>query len=400
MPTTLISAIGRGRKDDDGTSYKTCAYEIDGQAAANTCFFVSAWLQSTAGADVDTVELVGTATSTWDALAEEYGDAELWAALEERCGDANGPGVRDCDLLPLARLLSRTWGRQVRCHVLCYQAVDDTSAGDVLQRLLGLFPIDDDARQIQLDTTHGFRTLPLLALSAVQMADALQPGLAARTRLLYGELLGSRARGYALDSVLAQQGLADAARAFFDGFDGDQLAALLEGPCPQLGRAIRDLSACLQANAFNRVAQHLAQLRNALDRSGCEHLPYGPLLARRLRQLIEQLDKPRLADQLLALARLRAARRHYGTALLTLAEAATALACPERVAEFEDMKRAGNIFAKRLSGEHDAAWRELFRARNRIAHGANLVDQKGQLTAQNLRLYYERGERLLRQLCR
>jgi len=392
MKTTLISAIGRGRKDRTDTVYQRCSYAIDGTTLPPSAFFVSAWLQGSQAAFVDRVHLIGTATSSWSALAEEYGETELWATLEEKCGTQNSPGVSEADIKPLAELLSRAWEREVRCHVLAKREIDDQNAGTITARLLELFPTDDPDRALQLDTTHALRTLPLLALSAVQCGDAFAPGLAARTTLLYGELLGESARGFAFHSVLQQQKLADATRCFFDTFDAAPLAEILENDAPRLAKALKALAATIQSNAFDDLSERLRQLKNASEE--CPH----SLLRDRLFDLAKRLKKSSLPRQLVALAKVRAERRQYGNAILTLAEAATALSCSEPVTSFEAMKAAGREFAEALDPSRRKAWDRLFKTRNRIAHGANLLRQDGRLHHANLRKRYEEAEELLQSL--
>ncbi|TVR12858.1 MAG: CRISPR-associated DxTHG motif protein [Planctomycetota bacterium] len=402
MPATLLTAIGRGRKDDTGTAYSKSSYRIHDWDSPPTPFFAQAWLASPEGAAVDTVELVGTATSSWSALIEEYrndsaGEA-LWLALEERCGEQNSPGVTDEDLIELGRVLSQEWQRNVRCHVLCHREVDDDSANAILERLLTLLPLKDPQRQVFLDTTHGLRSLPLLALSAMQMADAFAPGFAARTKLVYGEFLGNP-RGFTFTAVSRNLAIADACRIWEQSLDAEPLAEILAADYPALTKALRSLSLTLHGNAFSQLDARLSQLRNALDHLGeKQRQPWQGLLEASLRRMLKRLQKGSLPARLSALARLRAERHQYGLAILALAEAATALACPQAVETFEDMQAAGRRYAETLSPKQREDWHYLFQIRNRIAHGANLVDQKGKITEQNLAASYTRAQRLLEQL--
>ncbi|TVR48870.1 MAG: CRISPR-associated DxTHG motif protein, partial [Planctomycetota bacterium] len=230
MQATLITTIGRGSKDSTGTAYRKTSYVIGEWASPQTPFFAQAWLSSPQGKVVDRVELIGTATSSWSALVEEYrSDAsgeQLWMDLEEACGEQTSPGVTHADLLPLAGMLSQVWQREVHCHVVCHREVDDHSADQVLHYLLELLPLGDAQRHLYLDTTHGLRSLPLLALSAVQMADAFKPGFAQRTHLIYGEFLGSP-RGFTFHAVSRNLAIADACRVWEQSLDAEPLASAI-----------------------------------------------------------------------------------------------------------------------------------------------------------------------------
>lgn len=402
MPATLITAIGRGRKDDTGTAYTRTSYAIDGWPSPPTPFFAQAWLASPQGADIDRVHLIGTATSTWSALVEEYRDDDagddLWLQLEERCGEADAVGITDADLEPLAALLTRCWQRRVHCHVLCHREVDDDSAAAILRRLLTLLPLREADRRLMLDSTHGLRSLPLLALSAVQMADAFAPGLAARTTLLYGEFLGAP-RGFALRSVGDNLRLADACRIWQESLDAEPLAAAIETDYPALAKSLRALSLALHGNAFARLDQRLRQVRNSLDAlEATVRQPWQELLVEAVTRTVARLDRPTLSERLLALAELRAERHQYGLAILALAEGATVLACHEPVADYETMKAKGRAFEGELSRQLAQEWHYLFRVRNRIAHGANLIEQDGVITEQHLAASYRRCHRLVRTL--
>ncbi|MBF0246322.1 MAG: CRISPR-associated DxTHG motif protein, partial [Planctomycetes bacterium] len=362
MKTTLISAIGRGQKDSVGRAYRKTEYRQGELLLPPTAFFVDAWLNSPEAAKVDRVELIGTATSTWSALVEDLSEGQdgLYCQLEERCGGQDSAGVAEADLKPLAEILARRWQRSVRCHVLCQREVDDTNASDLLDRLLRIFPLDEPERAVQLDTTHGFRTLPLLALSAVQIADSLRPGFALRTRLIYGEWLGKEGRAIAFDSVLKNLRLSRALARFFDTLDASDLALELKSLAPKLAAALEALSICLQANTLDRVSERLCQLRNSLPEGAGGVLGH---IANELRRFAARLEADDLPRRLFALAGLRAERGQFGLAILALAEAATALASPRQQDNFEAMKEAGRSYGESLPRLERGEWDFLFQMR-------------------------------------
>ena len=399
MAATLISAIGRGRKDAGQAAYQRTSYRIGSYDSPPTPFFVEAWLTSPEGAAIDRVELIGTATSSWSALAEEVDAPDLWQALELRCERQDSPGASEADLVPLAELLQQRWHRHVRCHVLCHREIDDASADVLVERLLALLPIDDPQRNLVLDSTHGFRTLPLLSVAALQVADGLVPGLFARTRLIYGEYLGSGSRGFAFDSIQRLAAVSRACAVFLDTLDPEPLAEAVRQASPRLADALHRFGLALGANAFDRLDERRREVRNSLDDLGLIRLAWRGPLCQAVEAVIAPLDQPTLPRRLLALARLRAQRGHYGPAILALAEAATALHTPQPVAEFDELKAEGRRFVETLPDRGDRqAWHELFALRNRIAHGANLVIKDGALTEQTLERRYDHAYRLVARL--
>jgi len=391
MKNTLISAIGIGRRasnENDAPYQRTC-YAIDGKNSHETPFFVHAWLSTaTAAQAVDRIELIRTATSSWSALVEEFRDEDLalWERLESATAK-NGPGCTDDDLAPLARILSHHWQREVHCHVLSHNSIDDQASTAVLDRLLALMPTEKH-RGLVLDTTHGFRTLPLLAMSALHLADALYPGLANRTTLIYGEFSQGSARGIEFTSVQTIQRQADALRRFTDTLDAEPLAEALADIHPSLAKALRALGLCLAANRFSALDERLRQVRNAIATGSGQ----GSLLSRlrdAISALLVQLEHKTLAQRLIALARLRGERGQYGLGILALAEAASSLASPQGAPDYESMKTQGRQFEDALTRQQAKSWRSVFHDRNRIAHGANLIDHPGAVTEQNLRDSFE-----------
>lgn len=178
-------------------------------------------------------------------------------------------------------------------------------------------------------------------------------------------------------------------------------AALLDPTAPALAKSLRALANALNANAFARLEERLRQLRNSLDHLSPGEQPWRPLVVDALERLLKRfapcVDLP---ERLLALADLRAERHHYGLAILSLAEAASALACTQPLVDFEAVKAAGRRFAENLPPELRRKWHRLFTIRNRIAHGANLADEAAVFTEQSLGSAYQRCHALLEQLIR
>lgn len=398
--TILISAVGRGQKDESGTAYQRTIYAYGATAYPPTTFFCDIVRQRERP---QRIHLIGTATSSWSALLDERAGAEeLWLALEEATEGPKASGADPALLDQLAACLTRTWESQVSCTAVCHRDVDDGNADAVVARLLLLLPQGEE--RLILDVTHGFRSLPMLAMAAIQISEGMNPGLFARTSLVYGDLVkrgenGGPASGAvrSLDRLRELARIAHAAAAFNDTLDGDALAEAIAPQAPATAAALRSLSSCIAANFFDHIDERVRQLDNARCGSELDGPVWGGLVRSALGRLIAALSRPRLEERLLALADLRIERGQYGPAVMALAEAATALACPEPVS-FSRMQDAVRDFAQQIEGEDRRRWHDLHRLRNRMAHGAGLVADDWDLTEQSLAHRVRPMRRLIAQL--
>jgi len=336
MIKTIISAVGRGTRDLAGTVYQRTIYEFQGEKFPPTPFFVDSIRRKYRPQHI---ALVGTRTSSWGAVVEEYSsdDSDLWLALENATEARPPAGVDDGLLDRLAALLSAKWDCHVTCAALCKREIDDTNAAGILAKFIEMLPLYDPEQEIVLDMTHAFRTLPMLAFSAIQIGEAFAPGLFARTRLVYADLVRHPAsmgvppregepigqgRGVALESIREFAEVAHAAVTFENTLDPEPLSRILARKgCPKLAHALERFGIALASNAFSRLNERISELRNALAQSQLQHLPYANLLRQRLLRFADILDQPDLPRQLVALANQRADRRDYALAVLALSEA-------------------------------------------------------------------------------
>ncbi len=184
MTHKLVSFLGRGfyRPDASRTDYRVARYEFvdnqDGRCWASppsTQFAHAAylWHQQPGMQPFDSVVILGTSGSMWDALADSFG------------GDA-GRAVSET-VLTVSDLVDR---QDVPQHLLDRYAVELSQQSGVDVRLL-LIPSATDAasqsgilRQIDhvvadgdrlwLDVTHGYRHLPMIGLAAACLAATLR----------------------------------------------------------------------------------------------------------------------------------------------------------------------------------------------------------------------------------
>ena len=342
---TLFSLMGRGRRDQgSATTYEKTTYAI-GDELIESPFFVHAILKSKRGRDVDEVVLLGTPTSTWGALVEEFAteDAELFTELEVATDQGPGKPARGVTAEQLGRLserLSAVWSRRVSC-IAVPDTVDDASAPAIASMFLARLPIADPHREVLFDITHGFRTLPVIGLAAIQLADAIAPGFVGRTRVLYGELPGKPARGLEFPELQVLSAVSAEVRLFLDTLDGEKLAARVKTVSPSLGGAIEALSAVAMTNSLRALGESVRRMKNALDRPGTGEPEWLRLVRDRLQQLLTDMPAHDGPDQLVALADWRFQRGQTALAILTLSEAVAFLASPAEVEDFQALTEAG-----------------------------------------------------------
>ena len=398
-PSTLVTLIGRGRKDEGGQTYQRVAYAFDSEAHESV-FFVDAVLASRHGVAVDEVVVCGTRTSSWGALVEHLvgdGEAALYVALEdatEAAGGTRAVGASDALLAQLADLLSQVWRRRVRCIAVTHESVDDSNVEAVVDLFLSVFPFAQRDRVLLLDTTHGFRTLSLAASVAVDLGDALVPGFSRRTRHIYGELKGKVARGIVFQSVTRAASIGAALRLFLDTFDATDLVPLLRQHAPQLADALKDFSETMLTNSLRRLDETARRMLNALERE--PELPSTPGwvlgVRRAVHDIAGRLGRTAGPVQLLALAELRAERGHTALAILTLWEAVCWVACGDRVKRFDDLNDELTRFRKQMKQDRKARpYLALRQLRNQVAHGAAVADDSGQRDPASLKKGYRAG---------
>lgn len=156
--TTLISFIGKGRVDAEN-GYQTVTYRFDPDFARTVPFF---GLALTEFIKPDRLVLVGTAGSMWDVFFERQGatDDEFLALI-----DAVATQVVNAAMLERQQQrLSDKLGLPVTCLLIPY-ARDSSEQAEILGHLAGVVK---PGETIDLDVTHGFRHLPMLALVAAR----------------------------------------------------------------------------------------------------------------------------------------------------------------------------------------------------------------------------------------
>jgi len=160
MRQTLITFLGRTPKTENG--YRTTCYDFgDGNTCQPVAFFGWALNERL---NPDRLVILGTSGSMWDHLFEgdhNLGEEEiakrlnLMELVEKKAVDQE-------TLNALQPLLSKRLGREVRLRLI----PDCSTKTEQVQLLEILADEVDQSDKVDLDITHGFRHLPMLALLA------------------------------------------------------------------------------------------------------------------------------------------------------------------------------------------------------------------------------------------
>ena len=151
MPYTLIASIGTGMYDkskNDSTGYRITTYRFPNGIEISSRLFLFSILESR-NWDINQVILVGSKTSSWDALIvqayesdEQY--ASMWLRLIEECEQIDGAGISESSLSHLQTLLGNLFGIPflLRAH-------DPTVNNDTLPSIFPLY------REIAAEIPYG-----------------------------------------------------------------------------------------------------------------------------------------------------------------------------------------------------------------------------------------------------
>lgn len=313
--TTLISFIGRGRKDIDLDAYRKVNYDFGSIYVSSSCFLRA--LCASGKYKFDNVLVIGTYTSSWSTLIDDCsaGEDDLWLRLEEESTPGNHcGGVMPETLSELERALSSRWNVPVKC-IAHEQALDEANAMSLLERYCTEAAQADSS--VIMDITHSFRWMPMMLMASMQFKNSF-PNSLTRIDIIYGEENG---KVRYLDAIWKGFDLARACSIFFDKFEPEPLVALIDGFWSSGAKAISRLGRQLQGNFLVHIDESLDQLKNAL--TDFKNIPSPPLWSQRVHKELQSFhfrlsSSPFRCRNILALAGMFAERHLFGQAIITL----------------------------------------------------------------------------------
>lgn len=371
--TTLISFLGKGRRDASTNRYQEVTYQLDGRRWPATAYFGQALARQLAG--VRRLVVLGTSSSIWDVLG-----ADLTIEDEDRFDQLAalqlGPAVQQDRVTQpmldaLGPLLGARLGIEV-CPILTGFARTAPEQARLLE-VVGQQVAEGD--HVVLDVTHGFRHLPMLALVAARYLAHVR---AARIDgIYYGALEMRGADGVVpvldLSGLLTMLDWVDALSSYRKDGDYSTFADLLVagGMSPNQADELRRAAFHERANSSELARPRLSTATAAIDALPD---PLTQLFKGELKKRMDWSRKPDRATRELALADAYFSRKDYLRGVLYLFEGLITAETMRAKADHNDY--AERDAAKDRLRKHKREFGELDRLRNALAHGLRSDDSQ------------------------
>jgi CRISPR-associated Csx2 family protein len=309
-PVTLVSFVGTGmfQPSSNGMGrYRETVYRFpDGTISKRVSLFVQALLDDMKG-QITKVILIGTNTSSWDALVpeKEGKNTELWVRLNDLC-EVGKKGIDTASTKELKTCLETYYG--ILFDILHHDDnLDESNIASVMQLYSSVITLIPPNSKLLLDITHGFRTMPLLLFQALQTyACEIVPEL---VTVVYGEYRQGEKESMVREfpELWKLSEIQRSVYTFKNTFDGEKLAESLDALQDEskLGDWVRTFSQLVQMNYVMQIGQSIRQLHNLLGKE-TENSQYAwrNEVVHYLCGLEKQLQQTRLSDQLLAFGRI------------------------------------------------------------------------------------------------
>jgi len=359
MKKILLSLLGLGRKTalpDGGSAYKRIAHQFQDGESILTSLSTYAFLEKS-DESFSCVYVFGTYTSSWSALLEELpiiDDAsvsEVYYTIEE---EQLAGGISRNSLSEMERILSGYWKSQFYCYAHREKIAEKSIEEVFLLYQSAILTIPEDTDSIHFDITHGFRTMPLLMLSALQYWENFS-GKSAKLHMYYVELQDDSAAVREITPIYTQ------------------------GEC---SKAVKmRLSFNIQSNSVSSLVPFVkGQLKNAIAEGAKMEFPHWFIpVYEWLERLSRKLDQELVCLTMLQVSKLMLERSLYGQSVITLHVAFQVFLHEfydeqESMGDWDMFKILRERFlSDPVSIEYKTRLRliEIERLRNSIAHGGS-----------------------------
>lgn len=374
MAHVLLTFLGRVPRDQDQGSYRKTVYDFgDGVQQPPVAFF--GWpLQRRL--QPDRLVILGTAGSMWEHLFEGdlgFGDNEedLRLELQEAVDDKQ---VVASQLAPLAPLLSARLGCEVVLDLIpyCRDAAEQVQLLGIMASHVG------EGDRVDLDVTHGFRHLPMIALLSALQLETMRRAQVANIWYASHDPDTGNAPVYELSGLLHIAEWMQALHTYDKDGDYGVFAPLVESDSPSLADWLRQAAFLEKVNDIGHARTPLKKFRQELASQVQD--PILHLFSEELEQRTAWVESATLAERQHEMALhyfehrdyLRAAILGFESLVTRLVQSENRQLDPMNHDHREQVKRQWdeNISPHHKRSATEQAYLDLRELRNVLAHGS------------------------------
>lgn len=397
MAYTLITSVGTGMYDG---GYRETVYQFIGGKQFKTRLFLNAIFECRYR-DINKLILIGTKTSSWDALIEDYeaGSAteKLWEKIYE--ATSSKAGITNEMATELESYLAEKYKLPVaiKFHT---DKVDYETSEEIFTCYKDIAP-ELSNNDILFDITHGFRSMPILMYQTLQFVFANNPSR--KIELVYGEYVKEEKISYVRNLSpyweLAQA--ADAISVFKTKLDGVKLSEMMETYWKDGSKVIKRISDTVQTNFSLQIVETIRNIKNVL-KNYPENMPsWVAEVKQEMEEFVKFLDETSQAKTLYKYAQFLYEKHLNTQAIITMQVAAeTAIAekygDEGKIGDYDWWQEMGKNFLRNIKYNDSKMQKSLGnieRFRNQIAHGGGKNRLGGFPKAENIPSIYESGKK-------
>ena len=365
----LISSLGTGRKQDNG--YREATYEYKGQKEKST--FISKSLSKML--DIDKLFIVGTNGSIWDSCYKQFGgedediELELFGKIEEK-------NITEIDLEIVNQTISAKLNSEgSKCFLIDYGLNEEELWGN-FDKYIQILDKVEDGDTIYIDISHAFRSLALMSFLMIQFGHGIKNKKFNIGGIYYGMLEATKNEITPIVDLKIFYDLMEwikAIDAFKNYGHADLLVKLFDSE-----KNIKSQT----SDTFNQFDINLSMANMSALRSFIENakrvLPVMEksnnhivrLISPDILDFIKRLDKPKISDFQLELAKWFYDNTNYALSYIILVEALVTKECELMNINIHDKdtrNRAKNSLYS-TSDEIKKTYKSIAGIRNNIAH--------------------------------
>lgn len=404
MAFTLISGLGIGMYKE---GYQKTTYRFPDGQECETHLFLNAMLECRYK-EIDKIILVGTRTSSWDALlltnTRTHEDEELWEETYEACRSEYG--LQDSHIQAMEKRLSEMYKRPVviKMHT---PKLDSDTLDEVFNCYKSIANDIGETSDVLFDITHGFRSMPILLYQALHYTISNSP-VPRKVEIVYGEYVKDEKTSFVrnLSAYWDYSHITDAISVFAAKLDGFMLSDILKDLWPEGSKIVKRMSEIVQTNFALQIPETIRNIKNVLKKSSSERSErfFGYDKIRELLTEISDLEGKSKARTLYNYSRYLYSKNLNTQAIITL-QLTVETAVAEKYGNddsignydwWNDTERGGKYYLRQIKDndtELKKRLQNLENFRNQIAHGGARNKYTGGFPqAANMADIYESGK--------